>query len=797
MKCYYFCLVTLLLYSASIFSQSNKFTLSGYVSEKGSKEHLPGANLYIPKFKAGATTNNYGFYSITIPKDSIELIVSFTGYQKAYFKLFLNKDTLLDVSLEPETLLKEVVVKDKLNQESRDIQMSRMDVSVEQIKELPSLLGEKDVFKTLQLLPGVQKGSEGSSGLYIRGGGPDQNLIILDEATVYNATHLFGFFSLFNGDALKNVELTKGGFPARYGGRLSSVVNLQMREGDKESIHGNMGIGLIASRLTLEGPIKKDKISFLVSARRTYLDILTKPFMKKSEYQVGYFFYDVNLKLNYTINYKNKVYVSSYSGNDKFSLFRKNTDENNNEETFKSTIQWGNATGTIRWNHLINEKIFSNLSLIFTDFLFDIGFKNQSFTDQTQLRYFSGIRDYSIKADIDYYPGVKHRIKGGILATYHYFRPNAVVLKGPGSNMERIIKINTYENAAYIEDNYDVSDNLGLNAGLRLTHFNVRNKSYFNPEPRISIRYNLPHDFSIKASYSNMNQYVHLLSNSGIGLPSDLWIPATNRIRPQSSNQIALGLSTDLDIRHSPFLISLETYYKSSKNIIGYKEGASFIRVGNISPGTASSFSYEDIVTSGNAESYGAEFFMQKKAGKFTAWAGYTLSWTWLTFNELNSGKRFPARYDRRHDISIAGTYKLNEHIHFSFTWVYGTGNAITMPLASYQIAPAPPVYNNIPPPEIAVIHGYSPTGFYSVYYDYGSINNVRMPANHRLDIGVQFIKKRKKYERVFEASIYNVYNRQNPFFYQNEIDYRNKTSKLIQVSLFPIIPSVSWAYKF
>jgi hypothetical protein len=786
--------IIFLFFSISVSSQTiTKYTISGYITEKGSKESLPAVNIYLPKLKAGVTTNNYGFYSITLPADTFDLVVSYVGYQPQYFKLNVFSNTQLDVALENNAQLQEVVVSaNKEERISEEVQMSKIDLPVEQIKNLPALFGEKDVLKAIQLLPGVQKGSEGSSGIYVRGGGPDQNLIILDGATVYNASHLFGFFSLFNGDALKSVELTKGGFPARYGGRLSSVIDMQMKDGDKEKVRAEVGIGLISSRFTIEGPLIKNKASFLVSARRTYIDVLAQPFLKKNAGgKIGYFFYDMNAKLNYIIDYKNKIYLSGYFGKDKFYMKNIGIDENNDPVTSSSGIKWGNATGTLRWNHLVNEKMFSNVSFIFSNFLFDIGFEEIGKSNSTMVKYFSGIRDYMIKGDIDYYPNAKHTIKTGISATYHYFRPNAIVVKDAQQNTDinRVTHIDTYETAVYVEDDYKISEKLRTNVGIRLSNFNVRSKSYFNPEPRISFRYSLKKDLSVKASYASMNQYLHLLSNSGIGLPSDLWVPATDKIRPQQSQQIALGLAKDLEIKNANFLFSLEGYYKNSKHIIGYKEGASFINVGNIDPNSTSGFSYEDLVTTGSAESYGTEFFFQKKSGRLTGWIGYTLSWTWLTFNELNFGKRFPARYDRRHDISLVGMYKLNDRITLSAVWVYGTGNAITLPLASYQLPVQSSPYTQTT----------STNGLYNNTYtmnDFGEKNSFRMVAYHRLDVAVQFHKKKKRYERTFELGVYNAYNRANPFFYTTETDYNTGVTKLKQVSLFPIIPSVSWTWK-
>ncbi len=784
----FFYIIISFFFSANSFAQNaTKYTISGYITEKGSKENLPGVNIYIPKLKSGVTTNTYGFYSITLPSDTVELIVSYVGFQTQYVKLYLSANTPLDFGLETNTLKEVVVTATKVERISDDVQMSRIDLPIEQIKNVPALLGEKDVMKAIQLLPGVQKGSEGSSGIYVRGGGPDQNLIILDDAVVYNASHLFGFFSLFNGDALKSVELTKGGFPARYGGRLSSVVDMQMKDGNKEKIKGEAGIGLLSSRLTLEGPIKKDKASFLFSARRTYIDVIARPLIKASADGAvgGYYFYDLNAKLNYVIDYKNKLYLSGYFGKDRFYARSSKKDKKNGNDN-EANIYWGNATGTLRWNHLINEKLFSNVSLVFTNFLFNIGYKDVSPTASYSLRYFSGIRDYTIKSDFDYYPNSRHTMKMGINATYHFFRPNAIVTKinDPNSSetdQKTISKINAYETAIYVEDDFKISDKWRANGGIRLSNFNVRSKSYFNPEPRISLKYALQKDLSFKASYATMNQYIHLLSNSGIGLPSDLWVPATDRIKPQQSQQVALGFAKDLKIKENDFQISLEGYYKKSRNVIGYKEGASFLNISNVDLDGSYKFSYEDIVTSGKAESYGTELFIQKKSGRFTGWIGYTLSWTWLHFDELNFGKRFPARYDRRHDISLVGTYKFNDHITLSAVWVYGTGNAISLPTSTYTVEPDP-------------IHGNTPN--YPIQ-DFGGKNSFRMSAYHRLDLAVQFHKQKKHFERIFELGVYNAYNRKNAFYYDTRWDENTKENKLVQISLFPIIPSFTWTYKF
>jgi hypothetical protein len=772
----------------------SRYTISGYITEKGSKENLPGVLVYIPGLNTGVSTNAYGFYSLTLPADTFELMVSYVGYKAQRFGVRLNTDLKFDIAMESNSVLDEVVVAATAPERiSDEVQMSKIELPVEQIKSLPALLGEKDVLKAIQLLPGVQKGGEGNSGIYVRGGGPDQNLIILDDATVYNASHLFGFFSLFNGDALKSVELTKGGFPARYGGRLSSVIDMQMKDGNKEKIKADVGIGLISSRMTIEGPIKKDKASFLISGRRTYIDVLARPLMKQmleDGNTVGYYFYDLNAKFNYILDYKNKLYLSGYFGKDRFyarSRYQYDTIVSKDE----AGLAWGNATATLRWNHLVNSRLFSNVSLIFSDYQFGVNMKTSENKNFFNLAYSSGIRDYTVKGDLDYYPNTHHKIKVGFQGTYHEFRPNAVVVKSSFPDEGQVNKktlIAATELAVYAEDDYKISDKWRANIGLRLTNFNVRDQSYINPEPRLSLRYAIRKTLSLKASYAMMNQYLHMLSNSGFSLPTDLWVPATERVKPQRAQQGALGLAKDMKVKEMDFLVSLEGYYKLSKNIIGYKEGASFLDVTDLDPATPARARYEDLVTSGQAESYGAEFLIQKKTGRFTGWIGYTLSWTWLTFEELNFGKRFPARYDRRHDISVVGMYKLSEKISFSAVWVYGTGNAVTLPLSTYQVYDQTQAYTSS--------QVMMPYNMYTVN-DYGSQNGFRMAPYHRLDLAVQFHKIRKRYERIFELGVYNAYNRANPFYYQTRTDHRTNITKLEQVSLFPIIPSISWTWKF
>jgi len=790
-------LLAFTLFSFDVTAQQ-QLTISGFVREKGSLELLPGVNVYLRNSNIGGVTNTYGFYSISIPKsDSATISYSFVGYETQTLSIAAASNRQLDVTLSSVNQLEEVTVSARRQGEnvSESVQMSKIEVPISQIKKIPSFFGEKDVIRVLQLMPGVQKGTEGQTGLYVRGGGPEQNLIILDDAVVYNASHLFGFFSVFNSDALKSVELTKGGFPARYGGRLSSVVEMNMKEGAKDKLHGEGGIGLISSRLTLEGPLVRNKSSFLVSARRTYIDVLAAPLIAQqqtgssSKVKPGYYFYDLNAKVNYDFGQKNKLYVSGYFGQDRFHIREKSENSEN-----RSGLNWGNATATVRWNHLINNKLFVNTSLIYSHFNFNIfsndkEYKDGVLTDEFTLDYNSLIRDYSLKTDFDFYPNAKHTIKFGAQATSHRFVPSALALEGDftGSNIDIQAKpIETIEAGAYIEDTWQPFSALKVNGGLRLSMFQTQTKTYLRPEPRLSAALKLAKDFSLKASYAKMNQYVHLLTNTGLGLPTDLWVPTTDRIAPQQSSQVAAGLAKDLE---KPGLaITLEGYYKTMNNIISYKEGSSFI---SLDGQNANELNWEDNVTSGKGWSYGAEFMVQKKTGKLSGWVGYTLSWTKWKFPELNFGKTFYPRYDRRHDISVVGIYELSKRITLSATWVYGTGNALTIPISKF------PVFEN------SVIPGYNggPMHNGNSNNEYSEKNGFRAEAYHRMDLAIQFHKKKKRHERTWEFGLYNAYSRKNPFFYNLDRKFdENKgrsVNTLTRYSLFPVLPSFSYNFKF
>ncbi len=775
-----------------------RYTISGYVREAGSQEALIGVNVYLPGTTTGSATNTYGFYSLTLPaQDSVRIAFSFVGYETSSRSVRLRSNQRIDITLAPGRDLSEVEVRGTTQTQkvSETAQMSAIDVPIAQIKKIPAFLGEKDVLKVLQLMPGVQKGSEGQTGIYVRGGGPDQNLIILDDAVVYNASHLFGFFSVFNGDAIKSVELIKGGFPARYGGRLSSVIELNMKDGNREKLHGEGGIGLIASRLTLEGPLSKSKKgSFLVSGRRTYLDVVGAPIIRaqtNGQTRAGYYFYDLNAKANYDLGPNDKLYLSGYFGRDRFYA----SDVPSATET---SLGWGNATGTLRWNHLVNEKLFSNLSATFSDYKFEINSTERGTVDNQSysLGYSSGIRDVSLKYDVDYYPAPQHAVRLGVQTTYHRFTPSAIVLQNAlvSQYQQRVENIDVLESGVYAEDTWRPSDRWRVNGGLRLSYYKHPEVGYLRPEPRLSAAYTLRPDLSLKASYALMNQYIHLLSNTGIGLPTDLWVPTTDRVKPQQSQQVAVGIAKDLPSRG--LALTVEGYYKTMSNIINYKEGASFLLLND--PTSANNTRWEDNVTAGRGWSYGAEVLLQKKTGRLSGWVGYTLSWTQWQFDALNGGKPYYPRYDRRHDISVVGIYELNKRITLSGTWVYGTGNALTLPTGRYDAYRPGGSYTNLS-------GGGQFGGLFQnsrVVDDYGTQkNSFRAEAYHRFDVAVQFHKQKKHHERTWEVSLYNTYNRRNPFFYRLESVAQangepNKTV-LVRYSVFPIVPSVSYSFKF
>ncbi len=762
-----------------IVSVSHSQTISGFVEDKSSGERLIGANVFDPVLNIGTSTNAYGFFSLTfknLRQDSISLVVSYIGYESWRGRLAVEEKLHLKIRLQPTAILADTVMVEAqaLGDIAEQTEMSVVQIPVRQLTLMPALLGEIDVIKSLQLLPGVQSGNEGSSGLYIRGGGPDQNLILLDGAPVYNASHLFGFFSVFNSDALKNVRLTKDGFPARYGGRLSSVIEVNVKEGNNQDWHARMGLGLVASRFMVEGPIQKGKSSFILTGRRTYLDLLARPFLPENE-TTGYYFYDVNAKFNHSFSTKHRLYLSLYAGLDKFYTESKS---DFGKDTGK--LNWGNITSTVRWNWLHNQKLFSNTLLMYSRFRFEIATSDEQTSSVNSeketflLKHFSGIEDYSARIDFDFVPSPFHYIRFGVGSSYRVFNPGTIQTKeeSPDVSLNTLITPNDRQKAGevtlYAEDDIKLTDWLKLNLGTHTTMFAVGDKRYFSLQPRVSSRV-LVGDWAIKVSYAEMRQNIHLLTNTSIGLPTDLWLPATERVRPQFSRQVALGLGRPLFGDRVDF--SVEGYYKTMNNIIEYKEGATFIGL---------DADWQDKIATGNGRAYGVEFFLHKKSGRASGWLGYTLSWSNRQFDELNFGKRFPYRYDRRHDIGMAFNYRLSKGIDFSATWVYGTGTSISLPAATF-LAETP--------------RFGAGSSFFNLVSYYTQRNGVRMRPYHRLDFSFRFYTRRGIDERFWTIGVYNAYNRRNPFYYFRDNDLSNPVIK--QISLFPVIPAISYTRSF
>lgn len=759
-----------------------KFTLNGYITDIKSGERLIGTSIYIANLKQGTTSNAYGFYSLTLEEDSISLAISHSGYVTQTTTIGLHQNISLDFALVQNVVINEIVVVNaeaKSDAQNRTLP-GRIKVPASLIKSMPSLLGEVDVLKTLQILPGIQAGNEGSSGLIVRGGSPDQALVLLDGVPVYNTSHVFGLFSIFNADAVHNVEVLKGGFPASYGGRLSSVVDVHMKEGDKYKFHGEGGIGLIFSKLTLEGPLKKGKSSFLISGRRTYLDYIIKPIAKASggPLKLNTFFSDVIGKVNFPIGQKDRIYFSFYTGKDKYKAIEEYRDVTvqNYFQRYTYGFSWGNITGMARWNHEFSRRLFSNLTFNYSRFSFDAldvtEFQpiNDNYVREFRQSYFSSIRDLSLKVDFDYLPTPDHFIKLGLAATRHLYRPGVSRLY----QRDTIVKVDditennrltTYEFDAYAEDDIRISPKMKANVGVRFTGFSVDKSFFFSVQPRLNMLYRLTNQLSLKASAVKMNQYIHLLTNSNLGLPTDLWVPVTKRIPPQMSYQYSAGLAYNHD---KSLEASMEIYYKKLNKVIEYKEGAGF--------GTSAS-NWQDVIEVGKGSTYGAEWLLQKSKGKVTGLLSYTLSWSNRQFDNINEGKRFAYKYDRRHEVKAVLMWKPSARFEFSADWIFATGNAISIPEAWY-IDP----YNN------------------RIVDIYKGRNNYRLPDYHRLDISIKLIKQRKRYQRTWVFGVYNAYNRLNSIFiykYQKYVDFDTYESTFSKVTLFPILPSISYQFKF
>lgn len=778
-------------------------TLSGYVKDIKNGESLLDVKIVIPELQKGAYSNEYGFYSLSVPSGEYEVEYRLSGYTTETILVNLVKDTVIDVELEVPSELQEidgvVVTAEKKDGNITDNNIGQVGLEMDRIKTLPAFMGEVDIVKTLQLLPGIQSASEGAQGFYVRGGGPDQNLVLLDGAQVYNASHLFGFFSVFNVDAVKNVNLIKGGMPAQYGGRLASVLNVNMNEGNSKRFGVKGGLGLISSRLTLEGPLKKDKGSFILSGRRTYIDIFLKNFVPEESNFSGssYFFYDFNAKFNYKITDKDKIYLSGYYGKDKFTFATK-------EDDFKVDMPWGNGIVSARWNHIFTPKLFMNVNLTFTDYLF----KFVSSQDEFNFELKSGVRDYGSKVDFTYFPNPRHEIKFGTQYTYHVFTPTSVSARQDSIEFDTgdAQQLFSHETAFYVQDEFDVNEDWSVNFGLRYSMFHhvgpfkryIKNgvgvqdsivqyskgeliQFYNFLEPRFSTRYILNKTSSIKAGFNYNAQYIHLASLSAVSLPTDIWFPSTDIATPQLGWQASIGYFRNFF--DDNFETSVEIYYKGMNNLIEFEEGA--LPSDNVNDNT------DNLLVFGTGRSYGIEFYINKTYGKFTGWIGYTWAKTERLFPDLQENY-FPAKYDRRHDVSVVGSYKLNERWIFSASFVFATGNTMTLPTSWY------------------LQDG-------DVLFNYGAKNSSRMADYHRLDLSATWYDKptktkidketresievEKRFRSNWNFSIYNVYNRANPYFLFVDADgqalQEQFSISLKQVSLFPIIPSITWNFEF
>jgi len=742
--------------------------LSGSIKDKQTGESLIKAVVRIQELpNAGIISNEYGFYSLTLPSGNYSVVISQVGYETLVQKIKLDSSQSINFYLQTKNVLKEVVVESsRKNDNLTKAQMGTETINMSSISKVPVIFGEKDLLKTIQLLPGVKSAGEGNSGFFVRGGGADQNLILLDEAPVYNATHLLGFFSTFNSDAIKDATIIKGNSPSQYGGRLSSVLDVKMKEGNNQDYTVNGGIGLISSKVSVEGPLQKNKSSFILSGRRTYADVFLKATEKFKDNIL--YFYDLNAKANYQINAKNKVYISGYFGRDELGLGQ------------DFGIDWGNKTGTIRWNKIISNKLFLNTSFIYSDYNYNVKLKN----GETNFNINSEIKDVNLKQDYTFYTNNQNTLRFGFNTILHNIRPSTF----SGTVINSVAKTgrNGLENAVYLTNNYRTTSQLTIDYGLRLSMYTLMGgdvyniyqngvvsssiklnpssfgKTYINPEPRITTNYRINDETSIKAGYARNVQHLHLLSNSVASSPSDQWIGNSYNIKPEIADQISVGYVTKLFKNN--FELTAEAYYKHLQNQIDYKDGAEINTVSDV----------ESVLLYGIGRAYGLELLLKKKEGRLTGWIGYTLSKTERRIDGINEGKWYNARQDRTHDISVVGIYDLNDRWSISGVFVYNTGDAVTYPTGKYNVQG-------------------------QTLYQYAARNDNRMPAYHRLDFSATYEKnKTKRRHGSWNFSLYNVYGRENAYRISFKDDPNDPTrTQIIRTALFKWVPSVTYQFKF
>lgn len=750
------------------------YSLHGTVKSAKTGEALIGTTISVVGSSTTTISNEYGFYSLTLPSGNYVLQVSAIGMQTKRIEIPLTKDIQQDILLQDESKeLEAVIVTSSTTGRSlRTPQMSIETINVEEIKNVPVLFGEQDILKTIQLLPGVKAAGEGNSGFYVRGGAADQNLILLDEAPVYNASHLLGFFSTFNSDAIKNVTLYKGAMPAQYGGRLSSVVDIKMNDGNNQNFGVSGGIGLIASRLNIEGPLQKDKSSFLLSGRRTYADVFLKLFGDSSFKKTQLYFYDLNAKLNFTLGANDRIYLSGYFGRDVLSR-----DE-------LAGINWGNATGTLRWNHIFNKKLFSNTSIIFSNYDYKININSEA----TDYGILSSIRDWNLKEELQWYANSRNTVMFGINSIYHTIKPGEISISRENRTATQgLADRYSLENALYASNTWRPGDKWGLTYGIRISGFSILGKgdyytlnddgevidtlsykrgevvkTYINPEPRLAASYQLNYNSSLKLSYTRNTQNLHLISNSTSSSPTDKWVASTNIIKPELADQVAIGYYKNF--MNARYEFTVEGYYKTMQNQVDYRNGAQVF----------TNLPIETQLLFGKGRAYGIEWLMKKRLGKFSGWISYTISKTERKIEGINNNNWYNARQDRTHDLAIVGMYQLNRKWTLSANWIYYTGDAVTYPSGKYRV-------DN------------------EVYFYYSERNGYRMPNYHRLDLGAtKQLKKGKQFSSELNFSLYNAYGRANAYqinFRESETD-PNKT-EAVQISLFTFVPSISYNFKF
>lgn len=784
-----------------------KVTISGHITDIASGETLIGAGILEKESGLGAVTNNFGYYTLTIPAGEYDFHFSYVGYSEKVMRIDMRRDTVVNVALTAgETLSSSHIVARK-DAGIQSTYLGAIDIPAAQIKNTPVLFGEADVLKVLQMMPGVQGGNEGFSGIYVRGGGPDENLIMLDGVPIYNVDHMLGIFSVFQPEAVKKVTLYKGSFPARYGGRISSIVDIRTNDGNMKENHGTVSIGLISDKLHLEGPIIKDKLAYSVSARGMHT-ALYAPVIKmvlKDAY-ANYFFYDLNGKVTWRLSDRDRFYFGAYHGRDRFVYDEKN--EGEGTETFGAQtthhkykdrtdvgVHWGNTVGSARWNHVFNSKLFANTTLSYNRYRMVMGAGSAetdivdgvTTTSRYHLDYHSGIRDFGIRTDFDYTPSPKHLVKFGSEYLWHTFIPermSAVDREVNGAEIQVDTTIHFadpkkkylgHELSFYAEDDFSVGEHLTVNPGVHLSMFNTEGRTYWSLQPRVSAKFSTGTGYSFKAGYARMAQYVHLLSSAQISLPVDLWVPITKDIRPVTSDQFSVGAYYD-GIKGWEF--SVEAYLKNMRNILEYKDGTLML---------GTSEGWEKRVEMGEGTAKGIEFLVQKTAGKTTGWLAYTLAKTDRIFPDgsINNGERFPYKYDRRHCIDISVDHRFNKKWGINATWSFATGGTTTVPVR-----------------QVAVI---SPYGYITDAQYVDHRNNFRIPPSHRLNIGCNLHKERRRGESIWNLSVYNAYNRMNPNFvfmdygpdYDNNGNYTGTSLKMKKITILPLLPSVSWTRNF